>query len=116
MDAALVGAWCTGIAGIIGAVGVVLKIVLTRPRLPVAEEVLLRMAELEDVVLRWASWAHDARVAAAAQGFDLPDVDGDLVPARAHGPVPGRRRTDRLELPVPPRTRDGELASDDRRG
>ena len=116
MDAALVGAWCTGIAGIIAAVGVVVKIVLTRPRVPVAEEVLLRLAELEDVVLRWAGWGHDVRVSAAAQGWDLPEVPEDLVPTRAHGPVPGRRRTDRLDLPVPPRTLEGELASDDRRG
>jgi len=104
MDAALVGAWCTGLAGILAAAGVVLKIWTTRPRVPVAEEVLLRLAELEDVVLRWASWAHDARVSAAAHGWDLPDVDSELLPHRAAGPIPGRRRTDRLDMPVPPRT------------
>ena len=104
MDAALVGAWCTGIAGIIAAMGVVVKIVLSRPRLPVAEEVLLRLAELEDVVLRWASWAHGVRVVARAQGWDLPDVDPQLVRPVRDEPAPGRRRTDRLDLPVPPRT------------
>jgi len=111
-----VGAWCTGLAGIIAAAGVVLKIWTTRPRVPVAEEVLLRLAELEDVVLRWASWAHDARVMAAAQGWDLPAVDPDLVPVRADRPVPGRRRTDRLDLPVPPRTVPMEEVASDRRG
>lgn len=99
------GAWCTGLAGIIAAIGVVVKIVLTRPRVPVAEEVLLRLAELEDVVLRWASWAHDVRVVAVAQGWELPEVDPQLVPGRQPGPVPGRRRTDSLNVPVPPRTR-----------
>ncbi len=98
------GALCTGIAGIIAAIGVVVKIVLTRPRVPVAEEMLLQLAELRDVVLRWASWAHDVQVVAHSQGWDLPEVDPDLVPGRRDAPVPGRRRTDRLDLPVPPRT------------
>ena len=44
MDAALVTAWCTGVAGVIAAIGVVLKIVLTRPRIPVAEEVLAHLS------------------------------------------------------------------------
>lgn len=112
MDAALVGAWCTGIAGIIAAIGAVVKIVLSRPRVPVAEEVLLRLAELEDVVLRWASWGHDVQVFAATQGWDLPSIDPELIPHRASGPVPGRRRTDRLDIPVPPRTSDLERVSD----
>jgi hypothetical protein len=116
VDAALVGAWCTGLAGIIAAIGVVVKIVLTRPRVPVAEEVLLRLAELEDVVLRWASWAHDVRVHAAAQGWDLPEVDPQLIPGRQTAPVPGRRRTDTMDIPVPPRTRMSADLEDERRG
>lgn len=72
MDAALVTAWCTGVAGVIAATGVVLKIVLTRPRIPVAEEVLERLAELEEALLSWATWAHGARMAAAAAGIPLP--------------------------------------------
>ncbi len=103
------GAWCTGLSGVIVATGAVLRIVLTRPRVPVAEEVLLRLAELEDVVLRWATWAHGARVAAAAQGFDLPEVDPELVPGPRDAPAPGRRRTDHLDLPVPPRTQPQEV-------
>lgn len=82
MDAGLVGAWCTGVAGIIGAVGVVLKIVISRPRIPVAEEVLERLADLEETLLAWATWAHAARMAAAAAGFDLPPPPLDLAEKR----------------------------------
>lgn len=82
MDPALVGAWCTGVAGVIAAVGVVLKIVLTRPRLPVAEEVLERLAELEEQLLRYATWAHNVRMVAAASGIELPTVPLDLAERR----------------------------------
>lgn len=84
MDAALVTAWCTGVAGIIAATGVVLKIVLTRPRIPVAEEVLERLAELEEGLLAWATWAHGARMAAAAAGITLPTTPLD--PAERRNP------------------------------
>lgn len=83
MDAGLIGAWCSGVAGIIGSVGIVLKIVLTRPRIPVAEEVLERLAEVEEALLNWATWAHAARMAAAAAGITLPSPPLD----------PGEQRT-----------------------
>lgn len=90
MNAALVTAWCTGTAGVIAAIGVVLKIVLTRPRLPVAEEVLERLAELEEGLLAWATWAHGARMAAAAAGIVLPDPPLDPAERRTPSRLPGR--------------------------
>lgn len=94
MAAAQITAWCTGIAAVIAAIGAVLKIVLTRPRLPVAEEVLERLAEVEEALLSWATWAHQARMVAAAAGIELPPVPLDLgekrtppgLPARLTGP------------------------------
>lgn len=83
MTASLVTAWCTGLAGVIAAVGVVLKIVLTRPRLPVAEEVLERLAELEEQLLLYATWAHTVRMVAAASGIELPTVPLDLAERRS---------------------------------
>jgi hypothetical protein len=74
MDPATVGAWCTGIASIIGAAAVLVKIVLTRPRLPVAEEILARMTEIEERLLIWAGVWHDAKATAALQGFELPEL------------------------------------------
>lgn len=108
MDAALVTAWCTGIGGIIGAITLLVKVITTRPQLPVAEEILLRVGELEDVVLLAASYVHTARVAAAAQGFDLPDPPDRLLMLLGDPDAPPgqRRRTDRvpvLPVPVPPR-------------
>lgn len=90
MDAGLVGAWCTGLAGIIAAVGVVLKIVLTRPRIPVAEEVLERLAEVEESLLAWATWAHLARMAAAAAGVQLPPTPLDTAENRDPHALPPR--------------------------
>lgn len=109
MDAALVTAWCAGIAGIISALGVVVKIVTTRPRLPVAEEVLLRLAELEDVVLATAAYVHTERVRAAAHGYVMGEPPERLLTLLGDPDAPPgqRRRTDALQLPVPPRT--GEL-------
>lgn len=96
MDPALVGAWCTGLAGIIGATGVVLKIVLTRPRIPVAEEVLERLAEVEEALLGWATWAHTVRMTAAAAGMELPAPPLDPAEYRTPHQLPPRlgERTD----------------------
>lgn len=73
IDAAEVTAWCTGIAAIIGAIGVVLKIVVTRPRLPVAEELLEQIDELRGDLLALARWAHRAQATAAASGLELDE-------------------------------------------
>lgn len=83
------GAWCTGLAGIIGAVGVVLKIILTRPRIPVAEEVLERLAEVEEALLGWATWAHTVRMICVGAGIHLPATPLDLAEQRdPHGLPP----------------------------
>jgi len=73
MDPATVGAWTTGLAAIITAVGVVIRIVVYRPRLPVAEELLEQIDEMRTDVLALARWAHRAVSQAAAQGFDLEE-------------------------------------------
>jgi hypothetical protein len=111
VDAALVGAWCTGISGIIGSIALLVKIVTTRPRLPVAEEVLLRLGELEDVVLLTAGWLHTERTRAAAAGYKLGDPPARLLLLLGDPDAPPgqRRRTDRGPLvPVPPRGADGD--------
>lgn len=90
MDPAVITAWCTGIAAILAAIGAVLKIVLTRPRIPVAEEVLERLAEVEEALLRWGTWAHSARLAAAAAGITLPDPPLDLAERRTPHALPPR--------------------------
>jgi hypothetical protein len=89
MDPALVGAIFTGVAGVIGAIGVVVKIVLTRPRLPVAEEILEQLDEVRTEMLVLAAWAHDAMVAAAAAGIELPEPPDSL---RVLGRRSGERR------------------------
>jgi len=99
VDAGLIGAWGTAVAGVIGSVGIVLKIVLTRPRIPVAEEVLERLAEVEEALLAWATWAHLARMAAAAAGVTLPATPLDTAERREPHALPTRlaervRRTD----------------------
>lgn len=91
MDAAEVTAWCTGIAAIIAATGAVLKIVVSRPRLPVAEELLEQIDELRADVLALARWAHNAQATAAAEGVDLPDPPDVL---RSSGEREGERRHD----------------------
>lgn len=105
MTAALVTAWCTGIGGIIGAVALLAKVLTTRPRIPVAEEVLLRVGELEDVVLAAAAYLHTERTRAAAHGYVLGEPPARLLQLLGDPDAPPgqRRRTDRLELPVPPR-------------
>lgn len=104
MDAGLIGAVCTGLAGVIASVGVVVKIVLTRPRIPVAEEVLERLAEVEEGMLRWATWAHTARMICAAAGIELPPPPLDLAEQRhPHRLAP--RLTDRTDTgPLPAQT------------
>lgn len=84
MDAALVTAWCTGIAAVIAAVGAVLKIIYTRPRIPVAEEVLERLASLEDYLLAWGTWAHRVQMIAVQNGWSLPHPPSD--PAEHRNP------------------------------
>lgn len=106
MGAAEITAWCTGIAAIIAALAGLAKILTTRPRIPVAEEVLLRIGELEDVVLLAASYIHTVRVQAAAHGHVIADPPERLLLLLGDPDAPPghRRRTDRLEMPVPPRT------------
>jgi len=95
MDAAVVGAWFTGLATLVAAVGVVLKIVLTRPARPVAEEVMDQLHELQDTVLGLFGWAHQVHAAAALQGFDVPPIPAHLVQRQRNlGAALGR--------PVPP--------------
>lgn len=105
MDAALVTAWCTGVGGIIGAITLLVKVVTTRPRLPVAEEILLRVSELEDVVLQTAAYLHRQRVRAAAHGYVMEEPPAGLLALLGDPDAPPgmRRRTDRLDMPVPPR-------------
>ena len=103
MAAAEITAWWTGITAVIGAIGAVLKIVLTRPRLPVAEEVLERLAEVEEALLAWATWAHQTRMAAAAAGGELPPTPMDPAERRdprALAPRLVERRTDTGPLPA----------------
>jgi hypothetical protein len=71
LDAAQIGAIFTGVAGVIIAIGGVVKVVTTRPRLPVAEELLEQLDELRDDVLALARWAHRAVAQAAAGGVEL---------------------------------------------
>ena len=72
VGAAEITAIGTALAAVIAAIGVIVKIVVTRPRLPVAEEILEQIDELRTELLELAAWAHDARVLAAANGLELP--------------------------------------------
>lgn len=91
LDAAQITALCTGVAAIIAATGAVLKIVFSRPRLPVAEELLEQLDELRADVLALARWAHNAQATAAAEGVELPDPPDVL---RSSGEREGERRHD----------------------
>jgi hypothetical protein len=73
MDAATIVAVGTATAAVIAAVGGVVQIILKRPRLPVAEEVLEQLEEMRAVIVAVARWAHDAQVVAARSGIDLPE-------------------------------------------
>jgi hypothetical protein len=88
-DAGTIAAVFTGVAGVITAISVVVKIVVTRPRMPVAEEILERQAELEAEQLRLAAWAHDVAIIAAAAGIELPEPPASL---RILGRRPGEGR------------------------
>lgn len=77
-DPAVISAWLVGLAGLVGAAAGLVKVVVSRPRLPVAEEVMERLHELEDVVLQMSRWIANTRAAAAMQGFDLPALPLDL--------------------------------------
>lgn len=91
LDAAQITALFTGAAAIIAATGAVIKIVITRPRLPVAEELLEQLDELRADVLALARWAHNAQATAAAEGVDLPAPPEVL---RSSGEREGERRHD----------------------
>jgi hypothetical protein len=77
-DAATITAIGTAVAAVIGALGVVVKIVVTRPKMPVAEEILTRQAELEAEQLKLAAWAHEVAIIAAAAGIELPEPPASL--------------------------------------
>jgi hypothetical protein len=67
----------TALAAFLGGVAAVIKIVVSRPQMPVAEELLTQLDEMRDDLLALAKWAHRARAQAAAAGVDLeepPDV------------------------------------------
>lgn len=55
-----------------GAVALILKALTTRSRGQKALEV--RVADLEAQLLTWATWAHNARLTAAASGCRLPAI------------------------------------------
>jgi len=90
LDPAQIGAVCTGIAGIIIAIGGVIKIVTTRPRMPVAEELFEQLDELRDDVLACARWMHRAVAQAAAAGIELEEPPSVL---RSAGHREGERRS-----------------------
>jgi hypothetical protein len=56
-----------------GAVALILRAVSTR-RVSRTRDLERRVAELEDALLGWAQWAHNARVTAAASGCRLPAI------------------------------------------
>jgi hypothetical protein len=91
VDAGTIAAVFTGVAGVIAATGAVVKIVLTRPRLPVAEELLEQLDELRADVLALARWAHKARATAAAAGVELSEPPAVLV---SSGQREGERQHD----------------------
>lgn len=104
MDAALVTAWCTGIGGIIGAITLLVRVIRYSPRLPVAEEVLLRVGELEEVVLLTASYVHTERTRAAAHGYTMAEPPDRLLAILGDSRAPqGRRLTPSPLVAVPPR-------------
>jgi hypothetical protein len=89
MDPATLTAGLTGFAAVIAAIGAVVKIVVSRPRMPVAEELLEQIDELRGDVLALARWAHRAVAAAAAEGVTL---DEPPVVLRSSGEREGERR------------------------
>lgn len=89
LDAATIGAVGTALAAIIAAVTALVKIVLSRPRLPVAEELLEQLDEMRDDLLAVARWMHRAVVQAAAAGIELEEPPEVL---RSSGHREGERR------------------------
>lgn len=78
------------VAGIItatgGVIALLIKVLSLAPKRRRAEDVTDRLGALEnglaraeDRLLGWAAWAHDARVRAAAQGFQLPTIPSRLL-------------------------------------
>lgn len=78
------------VAGIItatgGVIALLIKVLSLAPKRRRAEDVTNRLGTLErrlataeDRLLGWAAWAHDARVRATAQGFQLPTIPGRLL-------------------------------------
>lgn len=90
-DAATITAVGTAAAAVGGIIVAVLKVVFTRPRMPVAEELLTQLDEMRDDLLALAKWAHRARAQAAAAGLDLEDPPDIL---RSAGRRDGERRHD----------------------
>lgn len=92
VDATTVGAAFTGATALLGAVAALLKVWFSRPRLPVAEELLEQLDELRGDVLALSRWAHRARAQAAAAGIELeepPEVlrgAGERDGERGHDP------------------------------
>jgi hypothetical protein len=81
----------TAAAAIIGGIAAVVKIILSRPRMPVAEELLTQLDEMRDDLLALAKWAHRARAQAAAAGVDLEEPPEVL---RSSGRREGERGAD----------------------
>lgn len=90
MDSATIGAVFSGVAGVIIAIGAVIKIVVGRPRLPVAEEILEQLDEMRDDLLNVARWAHRAVAQAALEGITLEEPPAVLQSA---GHRKGERRS-----------------------
>lgn len=90
IDAATVTAFGTAAGAVLAGTAALVKIVLGRPRLPVAEELLEQIDELRVDVLNLARWAHRAITQAAAQGVDLEEPPEVL---RSSGERHGERRS-----------------------
>lgn len=89
VDATTITATGGALGAILAGVAAVVKIVYSRPRLPVAEELLEQMDELRDDVLALARWAHRAQAQAAAAGVTLEEPPEVL---RSSGHRDGERR------------------------
>lgn len=89
VDAATITAVGTAIGVVLAGIAALMKIVVGRPRMPVAEELLEQIDELRDDVLALARWAHRAQAQAAAAGVTLEEPPDVL---RSSGHREGERR------------------------